>query len=314
MAGTGALLRALPTVQCAAGASGADAGAEGRRGGQPRQAAAGAPERLRLRRAARGRAGHMCAAAGGPPSPTPSFSSFASVLEAKPAGGEGAAPAAAAAAALPIGEVPLESEMDVDYTVLRDRLAAGEWELADNETRRLMCELAGEEAQLREWVYFTEVKFMPVKDLQTVDALWRSYSRDRYGFTIQRQLWVAGRRQWGPLFKRISWVTGENNAYRKWPGEFLWQEDAPKGHLPLTNCLRGTQLFQALLEHPAFGGPTEKREPQVWQSSGKTSWLSAAGVNKYSGEPPTLGLGLVVQVAAALLLAAISAGLQPNQF
>jgi hypothetical protein len=28
--------------------------------------------------------------------------------------------------------------------------------------------------------------------------------------------------------------------------------DAVKGHLPLTNALRGTQLFEALLQHPAF--------------------------------------------------------------
>jgi hypothetical protein len=49
----------------------------------------------------------------------------------------------------------------VDYTALRDRMKEGEWELADNEHRRLMCVLAGEEADLREWVYFTEVKNMP---------------------------------------------------------------------------------------------------------------------------------------------------------
>lgn len=53
--------------------------------------------------------------------------------------------------------MPTREQLGVDYTLLRDKLAAGEWELADNETRRLLCEIAGEEAQLREWVYFTEV-------------------------------------------------------------------------------------------------------------------------------------------------------------
>ena len=32
--------------------------------------------------------------------------------------------------------------------------------------------------------------------------------------------------------------------YRKWPSEFDYSQAAPKGHLPLTNALRGTQLFQ----------------------------------------------------------------------
>ena len=43
---------------------------------------------------------------------------------------------------------------------------------------------------------------------------------------------------------------------RKWPTEFTYSTDAPKGHLPLTNCLRGTQLFKAILEHPAFERPS----------------------------------------------------------
>lgn len=40
--------------------------------------------------------------------------------------------------------------------------------------------------------------------------------------------------------------------YRKWPAEFNYSYEAPKGHMPLTNALRGTQLFQAIMEHPAF--------------------------------------------------------------
>lgn len=157
-------------------------------------------------------------------------------------------------------------QVEADYTLLRDKLAAGEWELADNETRRLLIEIAGDEAQLREWVYFSEVKFIPVKDMLTLDRLWRAYSRDRFGFSVQRALWIASKRQWGPFFKRINWVQGENNAYRKWPNEFIYKPEAEKGHLPLTNALRGTQLFQAVMEHEAFGGPVVKVEPIVRRS------------------------------------------------
>lgn len=61
----------------------------------------------------------------------------------------------------------------------------------------------------------------------------------------------AGRR-WPKFFKAIGWVQGENNVYLKWPAEFIYSFDAVKGHMPLTNALRGTQLFQAIMEHPAF--------------------------------------------------------------
>jgi hypothetical protein len=101
-------------------------------------------------------------------------------------------------------------------------------------------------------VYFTEVKSIPADDLRTVDALWRAASGGRFGYSVQREMWAQAGRQWGRFFKQIDWTVGENNNYRKWPAEFVYEQGAPKGHLPLTNALRGTQLFQALLEHPAF--------------------------------------------------------------
>ena len=57
-------------------------------------------------------------------------------------------------------------------------------------------------------------------------------------------------------------------ACRKWPQEFKYNLDAPKGHLPLTNCLRGTQLFKAILEHPAFDRPAQGEE-----GNAKPDWL-----------------------------------------
>jgi hypothetical protein len=115
--------------------------------------------------------------------------------------------------------------MGVDYAPFRDLLKSGEWEKADDEHRRLMCVLAGEDAEDREWVYFTEVKNMPVTDLKTVDALWSHFSGGRYGFAIQRKLWVAQKRNWAKFFKKIDWTTGENGDYRKFPNEFLWRAD-----------------------------------------------------------------------------------------
>lgn len=158
-----------------------------------------------------------------------------------------------------VEEPGLDSEAGVDYTALRDRLKAGEWEEADNEHRRLMIELAGEDAEDRGWVYFTEVKTFPVTDLKTIDTLWSFYSDGKFGFSVQRKIWVGKRRQWAKFFKEIDWVQGENNAYRKWPEEFIWEKEAKRGHMPLTNALRGTQLLEALLEHPAFAPPAKPK-------------------------------------------------------
>ncbi len=123
----------------------------------------------------------------------------------------------------------------------------------------MMIELAGEDAEDRGWVYFTEVKTFPVTDLKTIDTLWSFYSDGKFGFSVQRKIWVGKRRQWAKFFKEIDWVQGENNAYRKWPEEFIWEKEAKRGHMPLTNALRGTQLLEALLEHPAFAPPAKPK-------------------------------------------------------
>ena len=180
------------------------------------------------------------------------------------------------------------SQADMDYSELRDALQQGDFQLADDLTRAALITLAGPDAEKRNWVYFTEVKFISNTDLQTIDNLWRAASKNRYlagsdahllqhhclctvtagsyyklsshrslcirrqGFSVQKELWMQNSKQWTKFFKQIDWTVGEFNNYRKWPQDFTYDMSAKKGHLPLTNCLRGTQLFKAILEHPAF--------------------------------------------------------------
>jgi len=112
-----------------------------------------------------------------------------------------------------------------------------------------------------------------------MDALWRAVSGGKYGFSAQREVWLNSRKRWDKFFKAIDWVQGEDNVYRKWPGEFDYSvpqpgsNRPPKGHMPLTNALRGTQLFQAILEHPAW----EEAPQGVEGKSGSKGpeWLSS---------------------------------------
>lgn len=53
------------------------------------------------------------------------------------------------------------SQVDVDYSKLRDLLKEGKWREAEDETRELLIQAAGPAAVRRGWVYFSEVKFIP---------------------------------------------------------------------------------------------------------------------------------------------------------
>lgn len=175
--------------------------------------------------------------------------STSSLLSGAPAG---QAKAATESPAQKLEKVALESEAMLDYKPLRDLLLVGEWRQAEDETRAVLIKLAGEGAIKRNWVYFSEVKFISVKDFQTIDNLWKASSNGKFGFSVQREMWLQAQKRWPKFFKAIDWTAGENNIYRKWPAEFNYSLDAPKGHLPLTNALRGTQLFEAIMLHPAF--------------------------------------------------------------
>lgn len=159
--------------------------------------------------------------------------------------------------------VDLVTDSGASLETLRDKLAAGEWEAADAETRRLLCVLAGEESVKRKWVYFSEVKFISVSDLTKVDSLWRQYSNGKFGYSVQKKVWNNSGKSWNAFFKKVGWTRALDeyqDTYKKFPLEFMWDvaDPTPEGHLPLTNALRGTRLLQEVLNHPAFDAVDEQ--------------------------------------------------------
>lgn len=162
----------------------------------------------------------------------------------------------------------LISEAGRDYEPLREALRAQDFEKADDITREELIQLAGAGAVKRNWVYFTEVKSIGEGDLTTIDNLWRAASNKKFGFSTQREVWMQQSKYWTRFYKKIDWTQGVNSIYRKWPMEFTYTLEAPKGHLPLTNALRGTQLLEAIMEHPAFDKGAGK------ENGGKPSWMT----------------------------------------
>lgn len=150
----------------------------------------------------------------------------------------------------PDGLVTLRSQRSIDYSEVQTLLAKQDFFAADKLTLEKMCELAGEQALQRRWLYFTEVEQFPIEDLHTLDTLWRVYSEGKFGFSVQRELWLGTGKNWEKLWPLIGWKSG--NAWPRYPGGFTWDLSAPRGHLPLNNQLRGVRAFASLLTHPAW--------------------------------------------------------------
>ncbi len=151
---------------------------------------------------------------------------------------------------LPTGIVPLQSSAAIDYTSLQKLLAQQEFQAADKLTTEKLCELAGAGAIGRKWIYFTEVEQLPTIDLHTIDTLWLLHSEGKFGFSVQREMWIGLSKNWDKLWPKIGWKEGNN--WTRYPGSFTWDLTAPRGHLPLSNQLRGVRVIAALLSHPAW--------------------------------------------------------------
>ncbi|WP_416669210.1 GUN4 N-terminal ARM-like repeat domain-containing protein [Egbenema bharatensis] len=150
----------------------------------------------------------------------------------------------------PQGVVPLRSEAGIDYGPLQQLLAQQDFQAADRLTLEKLCALAGTQAVARKWLYFTEIDRFPVTDLQTINTLWLVHSEGQFGYSVQRELWLGVGRDWEKLWPKIGWKSGNN--WTRYPQEFIWSLDAPRGHLPLSNQLRGVRVMNALLSHPAW--------------------------------------------------------------
>jgi hypothetical protein len=141
-----------------------------------------------------------------------------------------------------------------EYQELEKLLSQGDFLGADRLSSLKMCEVAGTAlptpASLRGWLYFTEVNQIRSEDLLMIDQLWQKYSDGRFGYSVQRKLWLSGGKSWEKLWDNIGWK--KDGSFLRYPKEFIWTIDAPKGHLPLSNQIRGNKTLMAIFSHPAW--------------------------------------------------------------
>lgn len=130
----------------------------------------------------------------------------------------------------------LKSDRSVDYTQLRDLLKTGNWKDADYETYLVMLKVVGCE---KGDDYDKDLLNFPCTDLRTIDRLWVKYSNGRFGFSVQKKIYleVGGKADgkfyeeaWKKFGHRVGWMKNDS-----WIGYDLVTYDtiAPKGHLPI---------------------------------------------------------------------------------
>jgi len=148
----------------------------------------------------------------------------------------------------------LSSERGMDYGPLRRLLRAQDWKGADQETYEVMIRAMGKTAG--DWFSEADLLAFPAGDLRTIDRLWVKYSQGRFGFSVQRHIYVAcgatldgkypGDQIWRQFADTVGWrVNGMYISYK----DVIASIAAPVGHLPLWVGVLGGGWFLSRTSH-----------------------------------------------------------------
>ncbi|MEH2180038.1 GUN4 domain-containing protein [Nostoc sp.] len=131
----------------------------------------------------------------------------------------------------------ISSEKGINYTRLRDLLAAGKWKEADEETFAVMLKASSREKE--GWLDSKSINNFPCTDLRTIDQLWVKYSKGRFGFSVQKKIYLKCgvkadgeyyQEAWEKFSDHVGWrVKGNMIEYK----EVAFNTSAPLGYLPI---------------------------------------------------------------------------------
>lgn len=125
------------------------------------------------------------------------------------------------------------------YAKLRDLLAAQDWKAADQETADRMCEVMNQ--QQEGWLQVEDIEKFPCLDLRNIDHLWVKYSKGKFGFSVQKEIWQSSgsptdyNKNWEKFGTAVGWRTkGVLGIGGDWItySQLTFDLAAPKGHLP----------------------------------------------------------------------------------
>ncbi len=135
---------------------------------------------------------------------------------------------------MPVSQIPLIT-VKADFTQLDQCLKNAQWREANAETGDVMQKIMGKEEE----GCLTEddcINF-PHEELKIIDSLWLKYSSCRFGFSVQKKIWLACRGKLGvydediyddKFSKKIGWFF---RPYLGFEPQF-YNIDAPQGHFP----------------------------------------------------------------------------------
>ena len=140
------------------------------------------------------------------------------------------------------------------YQPLETYLQNGQWREADEETYKVMLKVADREEQ--GWLDPDSIDNFPCEDLRIIDRLWVNYSKGKFGFSVQKEIYESlggtkdyNEKVWKNFCEHIGWKRKGGN-YLNYSDLTFNKELAPKAHLPSRQDLWNySSGYHILLSH-----------------------------------------------------------------
>ncbi|WP_204138490.1 GUN4 domain-containing protein [Halomicronema sp. CCY15110] len=153
-------------------------------------------------------------------------------------------------------EIELKSDKGVDYRELQRLLKAKKWREADLETWHRMLEAVGRPEN--DWIRLEELQTFPCADLKTIDALWKLHSGGKFGFSVQKDIWIecgsptSSGKDWDQFCVKVGWQDETASRYLDYDELKANPDFSPAGEFPVGGwgCRWVGGWVVYLLSHP----------------------------------------------------------------
>ena len=132
------------------------------------------------------------------------------------------------------------SKNEIDYTHLKDLLKKRKWQRADIESWKIMCISLSK--PVGTYLFKSDIENLPNNSLKIIDKLWITYSKGRFGFSIQKRIYDRVEADYFKFCAAIGWPT--YNSLDSANSDYYYSLKAPVGHLPTRIWMGGSQWWR----------------------------------------------------------------------
>ena len=179
----------------------------------------------------------------------------------------------------------VSQQTGINYAALRDLLKDKQWEEADRETYKLVNQIV-KTAKKQNRNIFIELKTIAefsCTDVRTIDFLWKKYSNDKFGFSLQQDVWQdvnqngdSSTQTWRRFATKVGWKKGDVNSGS---GYLLYEQlnfepkSAPVGHLPWWFALSDEEqkVIKHLFARCNFNPPVQKVRAETEENNANST-------------------------------------------